>query len=871
MTGFTPAHKPIFPSRQDALNQAIEASEHGGTIFIVGDLGLGRTTFTLQLIDRLQENFHWILAARALKDVAFSTLSLIASQIPNGPTGASPIELVTGLGQVTQNSQFRILVDHAEFVDEQSAAVIKQLSASRNIQLILGTTSVKSLPEELRSMLTFPDCLRIDLKPLTSNDADLLLTELLGGPVTPSTTAALLEMSTGHVLLLRELALDARNAGALSFQGNYWTLDLQWLPYGSRTSDLVDSRLNSQTGNVREFIEQLAVTGPLQMDMALELVGDVVFDAFDSGLAVQNFISENPATGERSSLVQLGPGLSPQLVLSTLDSPTLRRHLITIEKRLPWACLDASFRSRYSRHRLEMGLEVPPKELLADTIQAAQSRQFSRVLALTDLLGRQKFESKDLLEQLLIARADALYELRQPEAALALLKEHLDSGGPELRFVAAKIAYASLGKTEAAEQILAPRSGDPVSVEAYLLLIRSRSNQVVDLSALERYSQLSELSAEGRMAFLAHLLIERAYGGNAEDSMTEFLGCANGAQWSALPASVRSELIFSLPSLTFALGVAPSSMISVAGELGADQTAPNHGNVMISSGLSLLECGYGAQALDVFEQALSFTSVNDTYLLQGFVALLAARASTMLGDEDRAKRYLELSRAQPAFSGQIVRPAVQVGLVSVLAFLEGRDSALREFERQMAQARLFGRKYLMMRLHFEAWQCGLSEDLSMISAAAAEVQGPLAKLLAGYESALCDPSEQSIGSLVKGHIEAEHVLFAAQLANKGAERARALGRRSVSAHLLNLSLDLAQPLIGVNTAALGRGRIDQSVLTEREYATCALAAAGASNQAISEKLFLSTRTVEGHLQRSYTKLGITDRRQLIPDLKVGQR
>jgi DNA-binding CsgD family transcriptional regulator len=51
-------------------------------------------------------------------------------------------------------------------------------------------------------------------------------------------------------------------------------------------------------------------------------------------------------------------------------------------------------------------------------------------------------------------------------------------------------------------------------------------------------------------------------------------------------------------------------------------------------------------------------------------------------------------------------------------------------------------------------------------------------------------------------------------------------------------------------------------LTRREGEIANLAAQGLSSRSISERLFLSARTVENHLARVYTKLGIGSRAEL---------
>jgi DNA-binding NarL/FixJ family response regulator len=64
----------------------------------------------------------------------------------------------------------------------------------------------------------------------------------------------------------------------------------------------------------------------------------------------------------------------------------------------------------------------------------------------------------------------------------------------------------------------------------------------------------------------------------------------------------------------------------------------------------------------------------------------------------------------------------------------------------------------------------------------------------------------------------------------------------------------------------GRPVIDATAgpvrLTKREREVAALVAAGTSTKEIAARMYLSPRTVENHLHRAYTKLGVTDRAAL---------
>jgi DNA-binding CsgD family transcriptional regulator len=109
---------------------------------------------------------------------------------------------------------------------------------------------------------------------------------------------------------------------------------------------------------------------------------------------------------------------------------------------------------------------------------------------------------------------------------------------------------------------------------------------------------------------------------------------------------------------------------------------------------------------------------------------------------------------------------------------------------------------------------------------------------------------------------------------------RRRGSRAEAADCLREALDLADrihagPLVQraedelrLLGARPRRRRLSGAdALTPAEHRVCELAAAGQSNPAIAQALFVSLRTVETHLTRSYAKLGIPGREQLAAELQ----
>lgn len=120
---------------------------------------------------------------------------------------------------------------------------------------------------------------------------------------------------------------------------------------------------------------------------------------------------------------------------------------------------------------------------------------------------------------------------------------------------------------------------------------------------------------------------------------------------------------------------------------------------------------------------------------------------------------------------------------------------------------------------------------------------------------------------------------ARSLTEHGAALRRA-GRRREAREPLREALELADRCGARRTAERAREELlatgarprrialsGADALTPSERRVCRLAADGLSNREIAQSLFVTIRTVEGHLTQAYSKLDITSREQLAPALQ----
>jgi DNA-binding CsgD family transcriptional regulator len=141
--------------------------------------------------------------------------------------------------------------------------------------------------------------------------------------------------------------------------------------------------------------------------------------------------------------------------------------------------------------------------------------------------------------------------------------------------------------------------------------------------------------------------------------------------------------------------------------------------------------------------------------------------------------------------------------------------------------------------------------------------GPAAALLYRHAKAAVEGDADALFAAAREFSAHGYLLYAAETAG-GAVRAFRTGRDTQALAASTLLADVLARCDVLHTPAL---LAVQPSLTTRERQVAELAAEGVRSREIADRLFLSPRTVENHLQRVYAKLGVSRRGELAPALR----
>ena len=236
-------------------------------------------------------------------------------------------------------------------------------------------------------------------------------------------------------------------------------------------------------------------------------------------------------------------------------------------------------------------------------------------------------------------------------------------------------------------------------------------------------------------------------------------------------------------------------------------------------------------------------------------------ACALLGDADGATAAIaeadDLVGSAAIFEGPVRRARAWAALAR-----GQRSAAIEAFLHAAEWAHAHGQHTAeLFALHDAVRLGGAGEAAAPLITLAADVDGRWPMLFAAHARAVVADEGTALDAVATEFEKVGALLLSAEAAAEASAAFRRSGLTSLAARAAARASALAALCDGARTPLLHE--LDQPLpLTRREREVANLAASGLPSQAIAERLFVSVRTVEGHLQRVYDKLGVDGRRSL---------
>ena len=839
---------------------------------LAGAAGVGKTRLaatTAEAAAALGFSVAKVVATRAATPIPFGPF---APFLP--PAGQSTPDLLgllrlagdAILARAGPAGKLLLTVDDAQFLDESSAALLHQLVREPACDVVVTVRTPGPAPDAVTALWKDGLAERIDLRPWNEAQTEAVLTAYLGGPVASGSVRRLWELSQGNGLYLRELLAGAMDSGTLRREGGIWSLSRPLTTVG-RLVELVAARLSGLAPETTAVLELLAVGEPLGVAVLEKLTDPAaVEDAEAQGLVQLSADGRrvlarlaHPVYGEslrnsmpRSRLRRISATLAETIALTgarrrddllrqgrwQLDSGSAREAgLLTRAAQRAGEMFDFGLAARLAQAALDAGGGVDAGLALGEAMfRSGQHREAEAVLASVAALGQ---TDRDLA-RIASARAHNFANLLgDPDAAMAVLDEALavvTDSAPRLqllgRLATIKVfepdpeaALAAAGPLLASDDDVMASRGAYVSSIAMALLGRGQGAVSVAYAGLERHRRTAGLPQLPEAQ-----LIGAVMGHVAAGHLAEAEADAGTGRQACLAAGDKE----------------------------------GHATHLFLTGWVVIERGHLDRAAKAFLDGASVNrEIHDPAALRWCLAGLAL-AEAMRGHSREAEAAAAERDELPVSPMMAYETDVVDRSRAWVSVCAGELSRAREILRSAAErAAACQLRVAEAKVLHDVARLGQPEAVApRLAVIAAEVDGGFVAALAAHATALVRASAAGLAAAGQAFEALGAALLAAEAYLAAAAAYRSGGQARSATAMSRRAAELAIACGDARTPGLSPGATMWR-LTRREQEIAAMAAAGASSREIADRLVLSVRTVDNHLQNIYSKLGVTRRDELV--------
>jgi DNA-binding CsgD family transcriptional regulator len=832
-----------------------------------GAAGVGKTRLAREAVAACgprKVRRRWIVGTASAQSVPLGAFADISSSF--GPDPLHRVrEAIDGLVGGLDDSPVIVGVDDAHLLDDLSAFAVHQLVTRRLATVILTIRSGEPSPDAITAMWKDHNLTRLDLQPLSLAESTRLVEHVLDGPVHSRCARRLWQYTQGNVLYLRHLIDSEVNAGRIARPSDMWLWEGQ--PELSPTlAELVHARLARAPRPVRDVLDALAVTEPLDTDVLTAITdADALAEAeilglirVDSDVQPTAVRLAHPMFGEvrrtgSLRLRQLSGRIATELARRNQTDPRnlVRRAVLTVESDL-----------------------TPDPELFLAAASAATQLMDQR---LAETLAERAVAAGGGPEARMVHAMAVTWQERGIAAETLLAELAAEASGParvQIAILRAMNFAVVLGQVACAERELELLpAGDPAAqaiataLRAVIELVRGHSRTAVDIALTAR----TGTPASG----IAQMLLAWALVTGLGDigRIDEIEGAANVgyavAEGSAEASHLRHPLGFQ-QTHGYRLAGALAQSDAVIARMRRDTLdvpfEQSWHSVLV--GMSAMSRGALDDARRSLRESLAYLGTGDSgRMVKSFGGAWLTTVTAMAGRADEARREFNAiewwARDPDACNFDSERSIAEAwtcaaeGSVSQ-AISIARDAAARESE--------LDRPAWEVVLLQTATQFGDRTTAPKLAELAGQVQGPRAPSAAAHAAALAGGNGDGLLAASHCYEEFGDRLAAADTAAQAAVAYHKAGRRGSALIASATARRLATLCGGADTPAL-RTATAPLPITPRQREIISLAAQGLSNKQIADRLTMSIRSIEGHLFRASQRAGANSRDQLIAILR----
>jgi len=864
---------PIVGRRPEleVFERALGSGERAG-LAIYGRAGVGKTRLADECAGQAAASGHPTQRVAGSRTTALLPLGAVASLLPDGPGPLGPDGQVNAVALFEQTRQalhdrhrghrLVTVADDMALLDAASLALLGYLAAQRAIFLIATVRTGEPVPDLLTDLWRDGWLERIDLHDLSRAHVDTLLHLALGGPIEAGAGQELWEASRGNPLYVHELVLGALQSGALVDRSGVWHLE-DHLPASSRLLDLVEQRIGGLPAEARSVVELLALCQPVELGYLETAAQAGVLESLERA----GLVTITVADGQ----VRLAHPLHAKVVRAAMPKLRARAVLLAQAERLAAAgAAPGPSELRIAVWRLDAGAQPDPAVLLRGAHLARAAHDFRTVRRLVEAVPSEQLDAAGAL-----LLGEALYELGAFDASEQVLaagqglpsNEHITL---RLAVTRAKNAQWGLCQPEKALAINAAARAvvtsaqlreELVADEASVLTFSGHPNR-----ALAVLGQITGTDQRTRVVrAIAGAIALATAGQTAEAAALARAGHADHLALGDEPAIAHPAMhvVNEVFALTEAGRLAEAEQLARAGaEIVASQRvaiaqiwfAVNLGRVAILQGRVVTARRFYAEAAGL-AQSSRFAG-SRRVALSGL-----AMAHAMLGEPDAAAQALAERAAAPAFG--FLGPEQHLADAWAATAARRPAEAAEVFRSAAAEAASTGHQLSESWLLHDLMRT-TGEDVSgRLRELAGACDSPLVSARARHAAAARARDAGELAGAADDFEALGAMLLAAEAAGGAAAAFGGAGDRRAATALLRRSSALAGACEGAATPGLFHLATVKAAaaapLSGREREIVLLAATGMASKDIAERLYLSVRTVNNHLQHAYAKLGVTSR------------